>query len=122
MSAPSIIRHKRGDTFELRIKLTNLEGAVEVLGSGYEIHMQMRKGVDKELIFDFATDGTITKLGDLDAAGNNLIIKADSADTKRWPVGRFPTDIEVRIDDAAYTVPGPDEPQLVLEVVGDITQ
>ncbi len=122
MSNP-VIRVKRGDKFELRVKLSGLSGEVAVLDETYEIRMQVRKGVNKDLIFDFSADGIITRLSELDAAGNNLIIAAAAEETRQWPAGRFLADIEVRIaDDGPYTVPGADEPPLVFEVVGDITQ
>ena len=122
MNNDRVIRIKRGDTLQLLCKLSNDVGAVEVLGDSYTIKMQIRKGVDKYLIWDFAENNGITKLSQLDDKGNNLLISATANQTAAMQPGRYSADIQISQGDETHTLPTAGEEPLIVEIEGDITK
>ena len=118
----NVIRIKRGDTMKLLCKLANEMGEIEVLDNSYTIKMQVRKGVDKELVWDFAENGGIVKLTELDAQGNNLLISATASQTASMPAGRYVSDVEIEQNGEVHTLPGVHEEPLTIEIIGDITK
>ena len=119
----NVIRIRRGDTLKLLCKLsTDESGAVGVLDSTYNIKMQIRKGVDKDVVWDFAENAGVTKLTQLDTQGNNLLISATASQTATLPIGRYVADIEIEQNGEVNTLPAVDEEPLTIEIVGDVTK
>ena len=118
----NVIKIKRGDTLKLLCKLADEVGEVKVLDNSYNIKMQIRKGVDKDLIWDFGANNGIENLSVLDNEGNNLSISATANQTATMPIGRYVADIEIEQNGEVYTLPGVDEEPLTIEIIGDITK
>ena len=118
----NIIKIKRGDTLKLLCKLANSAGEIEVLGNSYNINMQIRKGIDKDLIWDFGGNNGIEKLSALDSGGNNLLISATASQTATMPIGRYVADIEIKQNGEVHTLPSVDEEPLTIQIIGDITK
>ena len=118
----NVIKVRRGDTLTLLCKLSNHVGAVEVLDASYNIKMQIRKGIDKEVVWDFNDNDGIAKLTELDTKGNNLLISATASQTASMPVGRYVSDVEIEKNGEAHTLPNVDEEPLTIEIIGDITK
>ena len=122
MNNDRVIKIKRGDTLQLLCKLSNELGEVEVLDDSYNIKMQIRKGVDKDLIWDFVENNGITKLSQLDDEGNNLLIRATANQTAIMQPGRYSADIQISQGDETHTLPAAGEDPLMIEIEGDITK
>ena len=118
----NIIKIKRGDTLKLLCKLANEAGEIEVLDNSYNINMQIRKGVDKDLIWDFGENSGVAKLTELDTQGNNLLISATASQTATLRAGRYAADIEIKQNGEVHTLPSVDEEPLTIEIIGDITK
>ena len=118
----NVIKIKRGDTLKLLCQLANEAGVIEVLDNSYNLKMQIRKGIDKELIWDFAENNGIAKLTELDTKGNNLLISATASQTATMPVGRYFADIEIEQNAEVHTLPAVDEEPLTVEIIGDVTK
>ena len=119
----NVIRIRRGDTLKLLCKLSTDEtGQIGIIDNSFTIKMQIRKGVDKDVVWDFAENGGVTKLTQLDTAGNNLLISATASQTATLPVGRYVADIEIEQNGEVNTLPAVGEAPLIIEIVGDITK
>lgn len=116
-----VLKIKRGDTLQLFCKLSDEIGEVKPLNASYEINMQIRRGVDKDLVWDFGQNGGITKLSEL-SDGNNLVISATAEQTATMPVGRYLADIEIIQNGETHTLPPAGEASIVIEIEGDITK
>ena len=117
----NVIKIKRGDTLQWLCKLYNEEGELEVLDVTYDIKLQIRKGIDKDLVWDFAANNGIEKLAALTAERHNLLIKATATQTASWKPGRYFADIEIRKGTDVRTLPSVDDKPLIIDVIGDIT-
>ena len=83
MSQPTLIRHKRGDTFTAAVTRRDSAGALVDL-TGYTVRSHLRNG-SGALIAEFAVAHISTGV---------VTISATAAQTTLWPIATLKADIE----------------------------